>query len=94
MKSILTLTLIALSLTLSAQTKPKSAPIKIDSTKYTYFVKVSVQDFNSIWQLASMYKESIIYYPKVVDKTAEQINIDRFLMELSKRVSIDSLKIK
>jgi hypothetical protein len=86
-RTLLTLTTIAMSLTAMAQTKK-------DTAKYEKIIKLSVNDYSALLQLADAYKQSVIYNPKIqdADKIKEQQNIDMYLFNLPKRILLDSVK--
>lgn len=92
-RTILTLTAIALTLSVMAQSKPVTKPIPKDTAHYQKIVKVSVSDYSTLISLAEAYKQSVIYNPKISDKTKEQQDVDMWLYSLPKRIALDSVKI-
>lgn len=94
MKKLTLITLLtALCFTAMAQKQPVTPPIKKDTAKYQKVIKLSVNDYQALVQLADAYKQSIIYNPKITDKTKEQQDVDMWLFGLPKRILIDSVKI-
>lgn len=77
-----------------SQAKPKT--VKKDTAKYEYYIKVSARDYQQLLNLAVNYRNSTTYNPTMQpnEKLNEQAGIDRYLFSLSKRVKLDSLKVK
>lgn len=93
MKHLLTITLLALTISASAQTRKS---LKNDTAKYTRFIKVPEQAYNSLLIFTQAYRDVVIYNQIMDDKTSrqEQVGVNQFLKELSKVVALDSVRVK
>lgn len=91
MKQLLIMLLIlAASITAtSAQTKKEIPPPK---PKYEFFVKVSLEDFNSLYQAIQAYQRIVIYDESLTSdqKVQMQKNLLKYIPELGSRVKKDS----
>lgn len=87
------LTLITLLTAVCFGVMAQKPVIKKDTTHYQKIVKLSVNDYSTLINLADAYKQGIIYNPKITDKTKEQQDVDMWLFGLPKRILIDSVKI-
>lgn len=69
---------------------------KKDSVKYEKFAKITLNDIQLLLQLSHEYKRTIIYDPTIEEKNKTQYfrNLEAALIELRKRISIDSVKVK
>jgi len=69
---------------------------KKDSVKYEKFAKVPLNDIQLLLQLSHEYKRTIIYDPTIEEKNKTQYfrNVEAALIELRRRISIDSVKVK
>ncbi len=90
-------TIIAIALIVSAfATQAQTLkPVKKDTSKYTYFVKMPVQDVQQYFQLLTDYKGLVIYDPtkSADEKVKIQQGITGYLLQLQKLVKIDSAKV-
>ena len=93
-KSLLIATILLSTTTLFAQSKePKAAPTK---PQYQKVVQIPIEDFNLLTQQLNERKNTVIYQPNIKPDEAVQIQkgIDAYLVELGKRVKLDSVKVE
>ena len=94
-KSLLIAAILLSTTTLFAQSKtePKAAPTK---PQYQKVVQIPIEDFNLLTQQLNERKNTVIYTPNIKPEEAVQMQkgIDAYLVELSKRVKLDSVKVE
>ena len=88
--------LTALLLFVSVACFAQKKEVKKDSVQYHKFAKIELQDLQALVQTAQEYKRVLMYDPAIPEdkKSATFRNIESALVELQKRISIDSVKIK
>jgi len=96
MKKIIITSAILLSTTTSfaqSKTEPKAAPTK---PQYQKVVQIPVEDFQLLTQQLNERKNTVIYQPNIKPDEAVQMQkgIDAYLVELGKRVKLDSVLIQ
>jgi hypothetical protein len=91
MRKLIIAILLLTSLTVEAQTKTT----KKDTVKYDYFVKISVQNYQTLVQVANLYKNTVVYSPTLTDKEKidQQKQLDSFLNQKNLNPVLDSVKV-
>jgi hypothetical protein len=89
-KTVLVVAILAFSLGSFAQAKKDTTKQK---AVYEKFIKVQVGDYRQLIDIANDYKTQVKYNALMepADKIAIQVNIEKYLFELSKKVKIDSV---
>jgi len=88
-KSLIIIALTLFSVVSFAQTKtPDQKP------KYQKFVKIEVSDMTNFIQSLEQWKRLVIYDPKATpdDKVRTIQNLDGYILQLTTRVKVDSLR--